>query len=100
MKSRKCDDCNFDVHRASYAKHLRNKKHIGNKKIYNMFIPEWLFKKPIENKIYNPKPLTQIARDNIKLDDKQINEELAKKMLNPYYFTDRNLIMGFKINNR
>ena len=65
-----------------------------------MIIPEWLFKEPIEIKIYNSKPLTQIARDNIKLDDKQINEELAKKMLNPYYFTDRNLIMGFKINNR
>ena len=98
MNSRKCDDCNIDVHRASYAKHLRSKKHIGNKKIYNKIIPEWLFKEPIENKTYNPKPLTQIARDNIKLDDKQINEELAKKMLNPYYFTDRYLKMGFKIN--
>ena len=27
-----------------------------------------------------------------------MNKELAKKMLNPYYFTDRNLRMGFKIN--
>ena len=98
MNSRKCDDCKIDVHRASYAKHLRSKKHIGNKKIYNKIIPEWLFKEPIENKTYNPKPLTQIARDNIKLDDKQIHEELAKKMLNPYYFTDRYLKMGFKIN--
>ena len=98
MNSRKCDDCNIDVHRASYAKHLRSKKHIGNKKKYNMIIPQWLFKELIENKTYNPKPLTPIARDNIKLDDKQINEELAKKMLNPYYFTDRYLKMGFKIN--
>ena len=24
-----------------------------------------------------------------KLDDKQLNKELAKKMLNPYYFTER-----------
>ena len=39
-----------------------------------------------------------IARDNIRLDDKQLNKELARKMLNPYYFTDRNLKMGFKIN--
>ena len=97
MNSRKCDDCNIDVHRASYAKHLRSEKHIGKKK-YNMIILEWLFEEPIENKIYNPKPLTQIARDNIKLDDKQINKESAKKMLNPYYFTDRNLKMRFKIN--
>ena len=34
----------------------------------------------------------------MKLDDKQLNEELAKKMLNPYYFTDRHLNVGFKIN--
>ena len=27
-----------------------------------------------------------------------MNEELAEKMLNPYYFTDRNSKVGFKIN--
>ena len=27
MNSRRCDVCNIDVHRASYAKHLRSKKH-------------------------------------------------------------------------
>ena len=66
-----------------------------------MIIPEWLFQEPIENKInkiYNPKSLKQIARDNIRLDDKQLNKELAKKMLNPYYLTDRNLRVGFKVN--
>ena len=70
-----------------------------NEKQNELIIPEWLFKEPIENKIiYNPKSLKQIARDNIKLDDKQLNEELAKKMINPYYFTDGNLKMGFTIN--
>ena len=67
----------------------------------NMIIPEWLFQRPIENKIKkinNPKSLKQIARDNVKLDDKHINKELAKNMLNLYYFTDRNLKVGFKIN--
>ena len=49
------------------------------------------------NKVYNPKSLTHIARDNIRIDDKQLNEELAKKMLNPYFFTDRALGVGFKI---
>ena len=66
-----------------------------------MIIPEWLFKEPIENKIekiYNPKPLKQLARNNIKLDDKQLNKELAKKMINPYYFSDRNLQVAYKIN--
>ena len=33
MNSRKCEICNIDVHRASYVKHLRSKKHIkkGNR---------------------------------------------------------------------
>ena len=50
------------------------------------------------NKVHNPKSLKQIARDNNKIDDKQLNKELAKKMINPYYFTDSNLKVGFKIN--
>ena len=79
---------------------MRSKKHLENIKQNEMIIPEWLFKETIENKInkiYNPKSLKQIARDNIKLDDKQLNKELAKKKFNPYYFTDRILKVGFKI---
>ena len=101
MNSRRCEICKVDVHRASYKKHLRSKKHFENMKQNEMIIPEWLFLEPVENKIkkiYNPKPLRQIARDNIILDDKQLNKELAKKMINPYYFTDRNLRVGYKIN--
>ena len=100
MNSRRCEVCNIDVHRASYIKHLRSKKHIENIKQNEMIIPEWLFQEPIENKIkkiYNPKPLRQLARDNIRLDDKQLNKELAKKMINPYYFTNRALQVAFKI---
>ena len=80
MNSRKCEVCNFNVHRASYVKHLRNKKHLENIKQNEMIIPDWLFQEPIEKKIikiYNPKPLGQIARDNIKFDDKQLSKELA-----------------------
>ena len=101
MNSRKCEICNIDVHRASYMKHLGSKKHIEKMKQNEMIIPEWLFLEPVENKInriYNPKSLKQIARNNIKLDDKQLNIELAKKMINPYYFADRKLKVGFKIN--
>ena len=101
MSSRKCEICNVDVHRASYIKHLRSRKHIENTKQNEMTIPEWLFLEPVEkkiNKIHNPKSLKQIARDNIIIDDKQLNKESAKKMINPYYFTDRNLKVGFKIN--
>ena len=76
-------------------------KPLENKKLFEMIIPEWLFPETAENKInktFNPKSLKQIARDNFKLDDKQPNKELAIKMINPYYFTDRNLKVGFKIN--
>ena len=71
MNSRKCTICNVDVHRASYVKHLKSKKHLEKIKQNEMLIPEWLFQEPVENKtkkIYNPKPLRQLARDNIKLD--------------------------------
>ena len=99
MNSRRCEICNTDVHRASYAKHLRSKKHIENIKQSQMIIPEWLFQEPVENKIkklYNPKSFKQLARNNIKLDDQQLNKELAKKMINPFFFTDRALQIGFK----
>ena len=46
----------------------------------------------------NPKSLKRMARDNIKLDDKQLNKELAKQMPNPYFFTDKNLKVRFEIN--
>ena len=101
MNSRRCEICNVDVHGASYMKHLRSKKHLENIKQNDMIIREWLFQEPVENKIqkiYNPKSLKQLARNNIKLDNKQLNKELARRMINPYYFTDRNLEVGFKNN--
>ena len=101
MNSRKCEICNVDVHRASFLKHLRSKKHIENTKQNEMIIPEWLFQEPVENKvnrIHNPKPLRQIARDNIRLHDKQLNKELGRKINNPYCFTDTNLKVGFEVN--
>ena len=75
MNSRNCEICNVDVHRASFVKHMRSKKHLENIKQNEMNIPEWLFLEPVENKInkiYNPKSLKQLVRDNIRLDDKQL----------------------------
>ena len=98
--SRTCELCNVNVHRASMQKHLRSKKHLENMIQNEMIIPEWFFKEeksPIKKKIqkvYNPKTLKQLPREKIKLDDK----ELAKIMINPYYFIDENLKIGFKIN--
>ena len=102
MTSCKCEVCTIDVQRESYVKPMGSKKHSENTKQNEMNIPEWLFKEPIENKInnklYNPKSLKQIARDNIKLADKQMSQEITKKKSNPYFFTDRNPKVGFKIN--
>ena len=57
-------------------------------------IPQWLIHERTETKIktktkYNPKSLKQIARDEIEIDDKQLNKKLAKKMINPFYFTKK-----------
>ena len=49
-------------------------------------------------KIYNPISLKKLARNKINLDDKQLNKELAKNMINPYCFADRNLQVAYKIN--
>ena len=98
--SRTCDVCNANVHRASFAKHLRSKNNLENLEKNEMIMPDWLFKEersPIKKniqKVYNPKTLKQLAREKIKLDDR----EFAKIMINPYYFIDKNLKNGFKIN--
>ena len=58
--SRTCNFCNVNGHRASFAKHLRSKKHLENVEKNEMIIPEWLFKEektPVKKKIkkvYNP----------------------------------------------
>ena len=97
--SRTCEICNVNVHRASVVKHLRSKKHLENMIQNEIIIPEWLIKQeqtPLKKKsqrTYNLKTLKQLARGKITLDDK----ELAKKMINPYYFIDENLKIGLKI---
>ena len=37
MNSRKCEICNVDVHRATYVKDLRSKKHIESEKKIKRF---------------------------------------------------------------
>ena len=69
MNSRKCEVCNADVNRASYAKHLRSRNHLENIKQNETIIPEWLFQKPVENKnkkLSNLNSLKQLERDNNK----------------------------------
>ena len=83
-----------------FANHLISKNHLENIKQNEIIVPECLFQEPVENKIkkiYNLKSLKQLAQDNIRLDDKQLNKELAKKMINSYYSTDRALQFGFDV---
>ena len=51
MSSRNCETCNVYIHKASYIKDLRSKKHKENMKQNKMIIPEWLFQELVENKI-------------------------------------------------
>ena len=81
-------------------KHWRRKRLLEIIKQNEMIIPEWLLQEPVEKKtkkICNPKLFRQLAPDNIKLDDKQLNKELTKKMIYPNSFTDRNFKVGFNI---
>ena len=81
--SRRCEICNIDVHRASYVKLLRSKKHLGNIRQDDITIPESLFKEeqtPTRKNIkktYNPKTLKQLAREITKIDDEQVDKELV-----------------------
>ena len=67
--SRTCEICNVNVHRASFVKHLRSKKHLEKIEQNEMIIPDWLFKeerspnKKKIQKVYNPKTLKQLARE-------------------------------------
>ena len=51
MNSRKCEICIVDVHKASYAKHIRIRKHLENEKQNKMSIPERLLQDSFEKKI-------------------------------------------------
>ena len=62
MNRRKCEICDVETHRASFAKHMKSKKHLENVKQNEMMIPDWFFQEPVVNrinKIYNPKSLQQ-----------------------------------------
>ena len=62
-------------------------------KQFEIIIPEWSFQQTVEKKL-NPESIKQRAREK----NKKYGKELAKKKLNPYYFTDRALQVGFNIN--
>ena len=95
-----CEICDIHIHRASMSKHLKSKKHL-NKLQNNNENQGNITNKPSsskEDKNFNPKSLKELARDKIKLNDRELNKEIAKKMLNPYYFKDKDFYNFLKIN--
>ena len=66
----RCEDCNIDVHRASYSRHLKTKKHLEKKNI---------------------KPKKVIDKDNIKETNKNKNNKIE------YKFTDEILNIAYDI---
>ena len=102
MENCRRDFCNIVVHRASYPKHLRSRKHLENIRQDDKIISELFFKEEQEHNkkklknIYNPKTLEKIARDNNKLDDKDLEKQSAEKMINPYCFIVENIQRGFQ----
>ena len=79
---------------------MRSIKHLENQSIIpnNFFNENLSSSSKINTKKYNPLKLSDLARDKIKLNDRELNKELAKKMLNPYYFKNKNLYNILKIN--
>ena len=71
---KRCVDCNIDVHRASYSRHLKSKRHLEKKEI---------------------KPRKIIDKDNIKETNKNKNIKRNDKI--EYKFTDNILNIAYDI---
>ena len=91
---RRCEVCNVEVHRASMAKHLRSKAH----QEATMIIPTWMFveeqrpqqpQRPQQRQIQQIPSLKQLAKQQIQLPKKELDKQIAKRMLNPYYLSQR-----------
>ena len=52
-KSRSCNNCNTKVHRAPYAKHLRNQRHLENEKQIELNIQNGYLKNLLEKNLKN-----------------------------------------------
>ena len=79
-----CDVCNKQIHRSSFAKHLKSKLHEANA----LLISPNLFEEPIRQRAQQARTvptLRKLARAKVNLSNKEVGEH----MLNPYYFSRR-----------
>ena len=75
-QSRKCEICNIEINRASFAKHLRSQKRAENQ----MIIPSKFFDEtPAKVKVKKEKEITipslkQLAREKINLSENELKK--------------------------
>ena len=72
----RCDICKIDIHRASYARHLKSKMQLENLTQNNVIIPR-------------KNPIKRIVAKNINISNTKVE--------NLYYFTDRILKVAYDI---
>ena len=53
---------------------------------------------PKQKKTSNPNSLKELSRERNKIDNEKLNQNIAKKLDNQYYFTDRKLNTAFNNN--
>ena len=77
---RYCEICDIKIHRASLAKHLKSKKHMDKLSDNNEHQKD-IVNQPSTSKTENTKnsskSLKELARDKIKLDNKELNKEIG-----------------------
>ena len=73
----RCDICKIDIHRASYSRNLKSKKHSENMSQNKVIIPR-------------KNPMKRVVKEVFKVSDTKVE--------NQYYFTDRKLKIAYDIN--
>ena len=73
----RCDFSKIDIHRASFSRHSKSKKHLENMTQNNVVVP-W------------NNPIKRVVKEGIKVSDTKVE--------NQYYFTDRMIKVPYDIN--
>ena len=86
-----CESCDKQIHTSSFVKHLKSKLHL--QKNGGVIPPE---PRPLPEAVEQRQPrarpiptLKQLARAKVNLSNRELEKEIVKKMINPYYFSKR-----------
>ena len=84
QKFKHCEVCNKDIHRSSFAKHLKSKIHNQNVQIISSNFFDELIQKQQARTVPQ---LKNLARAKINRSNRELAKEIAKLKINPYYFS-------------